>query len=299
MDKETLTNNLKTLFDKNITEEDHKTDNKYDKKINKVIQKYLPEGKQAKVTDAWYTTCLATFLTGMYTYAIDWNPVVRVGAHLFGAMAIPAAGAFVSNTVMNGIEHVANYGINKYNEKHPENQKESFEINPTVRKGINLLSTAIAGAAYAYGTLHTELDQFNASGIMQWGQYTADVGGALLGTAAFHNLELGETLASGFNKLRNTAYYFNRFANLGEKGLKNLFHIKSKEDPEKTSSPLQIEEINVAPDTKSIEEETPAWDLSLYQNAKESTEIKTNNIQTHHPKIETTELLDEEDEIDI
>ena len=299
MDKETLTNNLKTLFDKNITEEDHKTDNKYDKKINKVIQKYLPEGKQAKVTDAWYTTCLATFLTGMYTYAIDWNPVVRVGAHLFGAMAIPAAGAFVSNTVMNGIEHVANYGINKYNEKHPENQKESFEINPTVRKGINLLSTAIAGAAYAYGTLHTELDQIKASGIMQWGQYTADVGGALLGTAAFHNLELGETLASGFNKLRNTAYYFNRFANLGEKGLKNLFHIKSKEDPEKTSSPLQIEEINVAPDTKSIEEETPAWDLSLYQNAKESTEINTNNIQTHHPKIETTELLDEEDEIDI
>lgn len=299
MDKQTIINTLKELFDKNITEKDHATDNKLDKKLNNIIPKYLPEGKQAKTTDAWYNTCLATFLTGMYTYAIDWNPVVRVGAHLFGAMAIPAGGAFVSNTVMNGIERVANYGINKYNEKHPENQKDNFEINPNVRKGINILSTAIVGAAYAYGTLKTEQVQFNASGIMQWGQYAADIGGALIGTAAFHNLELGETLASGANKLRNAAYYFNRFANLGEKGIKSLFHIKSKEEPVKTTSPLQVEEINVTPDTKSIEEETPAWDLSLYQNAKESTEINTNNIQTHQPKIETTELLDEEDEIDI
>lgn len=299
MDKTTITNTLKQLFNKNITEEDHKNDTKLDKKINQILPKFLPEGKQAKTTDAWYATCLATFLTGMYTYAIDWNPVVRVGAHLFGAMAIPAGGAFVSNTIMNGIESVANYGIKQYNQKHPEQQKEPFEINQNLRKSINILSSAVVGAAYAYGTLGTELVQFNASGIMQWGQYAADVGGVLIGTAAFHNLDLVETTASGLNKIRNVAYYSNRFINLAEKGVKNIFHIKSKEEPTKTTSPLQVEEIDISPEAKSIEEETPAWDLSLYQDTKETTEINTNSIKTHHKKLETNELIDEEDEINI
>lgn len=269
-------------------------------KIDSTIAKFLPEGKQAKTTNAWLATCAATVATGLYTYMIDWNPGVRAGAHLFGAMAMPAGGAFVSNTVMNGIESVANYRINQFNKKNPETQKEQFKINPKVRNAVNLLSSAAVGIAYTYGTLGTEVAQFSASGIMQWGQYAADVGGSLIGIAAFHNLDLVETTASFAKKIRDVSYAIVKPINAIEDKLKGKNKEKS-EPTHETTSPLTVEDINISPDVKNIKKETPAWDLSLYQDSNENIikETKPEPKQTPHQKEENNELLDEEDEIDI
>lgn len=258
---------------------DQKTE-AFEKKIDDTIAKFLPQDKQGKNrTNAWIATCAATVATGLYTYLVDWNPVVRTGAHLLGAMAIPAGGAFASSVVLRGIEDITNFGINMYNKKHPENHKEPFEINPKVKNAIKLISTAAVGIAYTYGTLGTEVTQFNNSGIFQWWQYAADIGGAALGTAAFHKLDVVETTASGLEKIRIAAKAITKPINALEDKLKG----NNKEKTTPVKSPLEVEEININPDVKNLKQpESPAWDLSQH---KESSNIE--NTQKQSSTIET------------
>ena len=70
---------------------------KVDDKIDYVLEKNTPTGKAAKLNNLWLGTCAATVAAGLYTGIVDWNPIVRIGAHLGGAFAIPAGGAFVSS----------------------------------------------------------------------------------------------------------------------------------------------------------------------------------------------------------
>lgn len=177
---------------------------KYDemlkKKYDKFVEKNMPRGVNAKRSNLWLGTCLATVAEGLYTSYIDWNPVVRVAAHFTGALAIPAAGAFVSSFALSAIEKTANLGIHLYNKKHPEKEKEDFKINPKVKNIIKFLSTATVGIAYAYGTLCYEMDCFANTGIFQAGQYTADIVGSLAGIVTFNKLEPNEILASFIHK---------------------------------------------------------------------------------------------------
>lgn len=262
-----------------------------EKKIDDTIAKFLPQDKQGKDrTNAWLGTVAATFATGFYTYLIDWNPIVRTGAHLFGAMAIPAGGAFASSVVLRGIEDITNFGINMYNKKHPENHKEPFEINPKVKNAIKLLSTAAVGIAYAYGTLGTEATQFSNSGLFQWWQYAADIGGAALGTAAFHKLDVVETTASGLEKIRIAAKAITKPINAIEDKLKG--NNKDKSTPVK--SPLEVEEIAVNPEFENLKQpESPTWDLSQY---KESANIE--NVQKQSTKVETKTQSNDNQSID-
>lgn len=172
-----------------------------DKKVDELIEKNMPKGKEATRTNWWLGTCATMVATGLYTGLIDWNPVVRTAAHLTGAMAIPAVGAFASSVVMSGIEKVANAGINVYNKKHPERKKDIFKINPKVKDVVKLISAATVGIAYTYGTLGTEVDQFARSGIFQAHQYIADIAGAATGIVAFNKLEPKETITSFMNKV--------------------------------------------------------------------------------------------------
>ena len=110
--------------------------NSIDEKIDKLIEKNMPKGAEAKRSNLWLGSCAATVAAGLYTYMIDWNPAIRATAHLTGAFALPAGGAFVSSLAMSGIEGIANLGINLYNKKHPEKTKEPFKINPKVRNAI-------------------------------------------------------------------------------------------------------------------------------------------------------------------
>ena len=262
-----------------------------EKKIDDTIAKFLPQDKQGKDrTNAWLGTVAATFATGFYTYLIDWNPIVRTGAHLFGAMAIPAGGAFASSVVLRGIEDITNFGINMYNKKHPENHKEPFEINPKVKNAIKLLSTAAVGIAYAYGTLGTEATQFSNSGLFQWWQYAADIGGAALGTAAFHKLDVVETTASGLEKIRIAAKAITKPINAIEDKLKG--NNKDKSTPVK--SPIEVEEIAVNPEFENLKQpESPTWDLSQY---KESANIE--NVQKQSTKVETKTQSNDNQSID-
>lgn len=265
----------------------------FEKKIDDTIAKFLPQDKQEKNrANAWLGTVAATFATGFYTYLIDWNQIARTGAHLFGAMAIPAGGAFASSVVLNGIEDITNFGINKYNKKHPENKKEPFEINPKVKNAIKLLSTAAVGIAYAYGTLGTEAVQFNNSGIFQWWQYAADIGGAAIGTAAFHKLDLVETTASGLEKIRIASKAITKPINAIEDKLKG--NNKDKSTPVK--SPLKVEEINISPNIENIKQsEAPAWDLSQYSENStiKKTKAQPTTIENNSPSDDTKNIDDE------
>lgn len=265
----------------------------FEKKIDDTIAKFLPQDKQEKNrANAWLGTVAATFATGFYTYLIDWNQIARTGAHLFGAMAIPAGGAFASSVVLNGIEDITNFGINMYNKKHPENKKEPFEINPKVKNAIKLLSTAAVGIAYAYGTLGIEAVQFNNSGIFQWWQYAADIGGAAIGTAAFHKLDLVETTASGLEKIRIASKAITKPINAIEDKLKG--NNKDKSTPVK--SPLEVEEINISPNVENIKQsEAPAWDLSQYSENStiEKTKAQPTTIENNSPSDDTKNIDDE------
>lgn len=220
---------------------------------------------------------------------IDWNPVVRVGAHLAGAFAIPAGGAFVSSLAMHGIEGAANFGINLYNKRHPEKEIEPFEINPKVKNAIKLISSAVVGIAYTYGTLGTEIDQFASTGIFQTGQYLADIGGSLAGIVAFHKLDIKDTAASFMNKIWGLSKAITKPINK----LEDKITGKSKNNLEKTSD-LKVEEINVGPEIGKAKEETPAWDLSLYENSQ----IQVGDSQKTTFE-STSNELNVEDEIDI
>lgn len=230
---------------------------------------------------------------------INWNPGVRAFAHLAGAFAIPAGGALASSLVMHGIESAVNFGINSYNKKHPENEKEAFEINQKVKDAIKLISTAVVGIAYTYGTLGTEVDQFTNSGIFQAEQYLADIGGSLAGIAVFNKLDIKDTAASGLNYLWKGGKLI---SNLEEKitGKTKDSNEPQKQSQEKQDSVLQVEEIEVTPE--ATKEETPVWDLSLYKTSEvpqatmQDTQSQTIATSTH-----TSSTLDveEEDEINM
>lgn len=169
--------------------------------LNKLIDKNMPKGSSSKRSNLWLGTCAATVFGGLYTAWIDWNPIVRTAAHLTGAFAYPAAGAFVSSLAMSGIEKTVNLGIHLYNKKHPEKEKEDFKINPKVRNIIKFISTATVGIAYTYGTLGYEMNSFANSGIFQADQYIADIVGSLGGIFTFNKLEPNEALASFMHKV--------------------------------------------------------------------------------------------------
>ncbi len=209
---------------------------KFDKKFDELIEKNMPKGKEASRTNWWLGACAATVAAGLYTGIIHWNTpgwqVVRTAAHLTGAMAIPAAGAFASSLVMSGIELVANTGINIYNKRHPEKRKDIFKINPRVKDIVKLISTATVGIAYAYGTLGTEVYQFAQSGIFQAHQYIADIAGSAAGIFAFNKLEPRGTIASFMNKVNTLSKAIVKPINSLEEKIKEKRKEKTKDKSE-------------------------------------------------------------------
>lgn len=171
---------------------------------------------------------------------INWNPGIRAFAHLAGAFAIPAGGAFVSSLAMDGIEKIANLRIDAYNQKHPEDVKDPFKIDPKVRNAIKLISSAVVGITYTYGTLGTEIAQFQNSRIFQIEQYAADIGGSLAGIAAFHKMEFKDTVASLANGFWNAGKAVSKPINALEDKIKG----KNKSTPEKPTT-LSVENITI------------------------------------------------------
>ena len=254
-----------------------------DEKIDKLIEKNMPTGTEAKRSNLWLGACATTVATGLYTYMLDWNPAIRAVAHLTGAFAIPAGGAFVSSLAMSGIEGVANLGINLYNKKHPEKAKEPFKINPKVRNAIKLVSSALVGIVYAYGTLGTEVDQFANSGIFQTEQYLADIGGSLAGIAAFHKLEPKDAFTSFMDKVNKLSKAIVKPINALEEKVRG----KNKDDIEIETN---LAEKDISDDEKSKtpqENSLPVWDLSLYKDSPKinntmSYDYTKSNIQTNN-----------------
>lgn len=254
----------------------------FEEKIDNKIAELNPKGKDATRTNTWFGAVAATMATGFYTYMIDWNPMVRTVAHLAGAFAIPAGGAFVSSLAMRGIEGVANLGIDLYNKKHPENVKEPFKINPKVKSAVKFLSTAAIGVLYTYGTLGTEATQFANSGIFQIDQYAADIGGSLAGIFAFNKLDAIETGASFMQKVRTVSKAIVKPINALED------KIKGRNNPEKNNEVLIEQEPNVESVMDEAKKEVPVWDLSLYENNPVNNIIK---------KDDTTYVIDKDDEL--
>lgn len=233
-----------------------------DQKIDKLIEKNMPKGAEAKRSNLWLGTCVATVATGLYTYMVDWNPAVRTAAHLTGAFAMPAAGAFASSLAMSGIEGIANLGINLYNKKHPEKAKEAFKINPKVKNAVKFISSAAVGIAYTYGTLGTEVDQFANSGIFQAEQYLADIGGALAGIFAFHKLDPKDTFTSFMNKINTLSKAIVKPINALEEKVTE----RNKKDIVVETN-ITEKEVSDTTELKTPQESSlPVWDLSLYNN---------------------------------
>ena len=127
-----------------------------EKYLDKNLPKINPTGIEAKRNNLLIASSAITLLVGLYTYVMPKNllyTILRSGVHFTGAFAFPAGGALASSLVMHGIEGIANLGINEYNKRHPENQKEPFKINPKVKNAIQFLSSAAVGIAYAHVTL--------------------------------------------------------------------------------------------------------------------------------------------------
>lgn len=248
--------------------------NSIDEKIDKLIEKNMPKGAEAKRSNLWLGSCVATVATGLYTYMLDWNPAIRATAHLTGAFAIPAGGAFVSSLAMSGIEGIANLGINLYNKKHPEKTKDPFKINPKVRNAIKFISSALVGIVYAYGTLGTEVDQFANSGIFQAEQYLADIGGSLAGIVAFHKLEPKDAFTSFMNKVNTLSKAIVKPINALEEKIKG----KNKEDIEIEVNQSE-KDISDDVELKTPQENSlPVWDLSLYKDTPQV----SNSISYNH-----------------
>ena len=244
----------------------------FEEKFDNKLAELAPKGKDAVRTNAWLGTVAATMATGFYTYLIDWNPMVRTAALLAGAFAIPAGGAFVSSLAMKGIEGVANLGINLYNKKHPENVKEPFEINPKVKSAVKFLSTAAVGILYTYGTLGTEVTQYQNSGIFQLDQYLADIGGSAAGIFAFNKLDAIETGASFMQKVRTLSKAIVKPINALED------KIKGRNNPEKNNEILVEQEPEVDNTIRDDKKEVPVWDLSLYENNPTNDKMKKTEV---------------------
>lgn len=264
--------------------------NSIDEKIDKLIEKNMPKGAEAKRSNLWLGSCAATVATGLYTYMLDWNPAIRATAHLTGAFAIPAGGAFVSSLAMSGIEGIANLGINLYNKKHPEKPKEPFKINPKVRNAIKFISSALVGIVYTYGTLGTEVDQFANSGIFQAEQYLADIGGSLAGIVAFHKLEPKDAFTSFMNKVNTLSKAIVKPINALEEKIKG----KNKEDIEIESN-LSEKDISDNVELKTSQENSlPVWDLSLYKDTPQV----NNSISYNHNLNPTQQKTKQNDSIE-
>ncbi len=264
--------------------------NSIDEKIDKLIEKNMPKGAEAKRSNLWLGSCVATVAAGLYTYMIDWNPAIRATAHLTGAFALPAGGAFVSSLAMSGIEGIANLGINLYNKKHPEKPKEPFKINPKVRNAIKFISSALVGIVYTYGTLGTEVDQFANSGIFQAEQYLADIGGSLAGIVAFHKLEPKDAFTSFMSKVNTLSKAIVKPINALEEKIKG----KNKEDIEIESN---LSEKDISDDVKSKtsqENSLPVWDLSLYKDTPQV----SNSISYNHNLNPTQQKSKQNDSIE-
>lgn len=226
--------------------------------------------------------------TGLYTSMIDWNPIIRAGAHLTGAFAIPAVGALTSSLVMHGIEGVANLGINLYNKMHPEKLVEPFEINQKLKNTIKFISSAIVGITYAYATLGTEMDQFANSGIFQTEQYLADIGGSLGGIFAFHKLDIKDTATSFMSKIWNFSKVIVKPINEFEDKITG----KSKNNPEKISN-IEMEEVNTNAEGEKKKDEPHIWELSLYKNFSKGQDEKTTPyIETPDMTVQTIQVGD-------
>lgn len=248
--------------------------NSIDEKIDKLIEKNMPKGAETKRSNLWLGSCAATVATGLYTSMIDWNPAIRATAHLTGAFALPAGGAFVSSLAMSGIEGIANLGINLYNKNHPEKPKDPFKINPKVRNAIKFISSALVGIVYTYGTLGTEVDQFANSGIFQAEQYLADIGGSLAGIVAFHKLEPKDAFTSFMNKVNTLSKAIVKPINALEEKIKG----KNKNNIEVEAN---LAEKDISDDVKSKtsqENSLPVWDLSLYKDTPQV----SNSISYNH-----------------
>ena len=263
-----------------------------DEKIDKLIEKNMPKGTDAKRSNLWLGACAATVATGLYTYMLNWNPVIRATAHLTGAFAMPAAGAFASSLAISGIEGITNLGINLYNKKHPEKAKENFKVNPKVKNAIKLISSAAVGIAYTYGTLGTEVDQFAQTGIFQAEQYLADIGGSLAGIYAFHKLEPKDVFTSFMNKINTLSKAIVKPINALEEKIteKNDISIETNIEKEDSSITANLE--------ATQESSLPVWDLSLYNNSPQtnnSVSYKSNQINLQHQNLTSSKEESKQD----
>lgn len=153
---------------------------------------------------------------------------------------------------MDGIEKITNFGINLYNQKHPEKAKEPFEINPKVRNAIKTLSSVAIGSFYYFVTSYHELNQLEVGRLqelfanldtlkphLQIGQYLADFGGIAAGIGAFHNLEFKDAFWSGMPYAWEAGKAVSNVLNKFEDKITG----KSKNIPQETT--LSVEQISV------------------------------------------------------
>ncbi len=227
--------------------------------------------------------------------------ILRAGVHFTGAFAMPAAGALASSLAMHGIEGIANWGIDKYNQKHPEKEIAPFEINPKVKNAVKFLSSAAVGIAYSYGTLGYEADQLLKTGNIQYEQYAADILGSLGGTFAFHKLDIKDTFGSCANLLWNSGKALSKTINGLEEKITSK--IKGKNTPEQAKG-LTLEDIAVDSNFEHSSSDKPhVWDLNLYKDSEigkefaESTTIPAQTSKTTN--IQTDDKTSKDDEINI
>lgn len=153
---------------------------------------------------------------------------------------------------MDGIEKITNFGINLYNQKHPEKAKEPFEINPKVRNAIKILSSVAIGTFYYSVTSYHELNQLGVDSLqdffanvdtlkphLQIDQYLADFGGIAAGIGAFHNLEFKDAFWSGMPYAWEAGKVVSNVLNKFEDKITG----KSKNVPQETA--LSVEQISV------------------------------------------------------
>lgn len=209
---------------------------------------------------------------------------------------------------MDGIEKITNFGINLYNQKHPEKAKEPFEINPKVRNAIKILSSAAIGIFYYSVTSYHELNQLaDGSGLknvtdifsnfnavkphLQIDQYLADLGGTLAGFGAFQKLEFKDAFWSGMPYAWEAGKAITKPIN----ALENKIKGKNKNTPEKTTT-LSVENITIDSEFGKDKESRINPNLQTVKTPVPSLDTTSKTVFEHSSN---ESILENENEIDL
>ena len=206
---------------------------------------------------------------------------------------------------MDGIEKITNLGINLYNKRHPENEKEAFEINPKVRNAIKFLTSAAIGGFYYYVTSCHELDQLNVDTFkeffanlntlkpnLQVDQYLADFCGIAAGIGAFHNIEFKDAFWSGMPYAWKAGKILSKQVNKLEEKI-----FKKNRDKNQTTTQIKnslvIEKICISHEKV---QSAPTWELSSSEKQNINQLVNTDSSKQNNQK---NSKLNVEDEINI